>query len=112
MAENSPSGMLIENAALALEGVLSASYDADCQTGLFSFSLESCSARKIVDAIESLGYSVEPILKAAKQIYFQQLVCLHNKSMNCSTKINFRRSKDGEIHSAFALYLAFPPWLS
>lgn len=74
MSENSPSGLLIENAALSLEGVVSASYDADSQTGLFSFSLGSCSARKIVDVIEGLGYSVEPIIKAAKQMYSQQLV--------------------------------------
>lgn len=74
MSENSPSGVLIENAVLALEGVLSASYNAENQTGIFSFSLENCSARKIVDAVEGLGFSVEPILKCAKQIYSQQLV--------------------------------------
>jgi P-type Cu+ transporter len=105
MSENSPSGMLIENAALSLEGVLSASYNADCQTGIFSFSVESCSARKIVDTVESLGYSVEPILKAAKQIYFQQLVCQRNKSMSCSSTNKFQEIK--RWRNTFCICLIF-----
>jgi len=74
MGENSPSATLIENVVLSLPGVSSAKFNADSRNGIFEFSLENCSARKIVDAIESLGYLAEPVLKVAKQIYCQQLV--------------------------------------
>jgi hypothetical protein len=107
MSENSPSGILIENAALSLEGVLSASYEADCQTGIFTFCLEKCSARKIVDAMEGLGYSVEPILRAAKQIYCQQLVRLSKRSTSGSMDSSNKLISGDQKMEKYILHLLY-----
>ncbi|CAB3374777.1 Hypothetical predicted protein [Cloeon dipterum] len=64
---------VIESRVLTLPGVSKAAFDPDTRVGTFEFSLDSCSARQIVNVLEAEGFSVEPIVKSAKQIYCQQM---------------------------------------
>ncbi|XP_059484459.1 copper-transporting ATPase 1-like [Neocloeon triangulifer] len=59
---------LIERSALSIPGVSSAIFDPESNVGRFEFSRDHSNNRQIADALEAVGYTVEPVIKTTKHV--------------------------------------------